>query len=128
MLVVMWDISPDVLSRPQEAKMIEMSRMAANATMGLVRLKVVADLRISDNSAERSRSHCNFGILYCHTAKDDFLVGKNPFEDCIVFPESEKENTFQLPPGGSPDANSSDDDDSRTCTPLIKRRQPAVDN
>jgi hypothetical protein len=32
----MWeDISPDVLSRPQEAKMIEMSRMAANAMMGL---------------------------------------------------------------------------------------------
>jgi hypothetical protein len=91
-------------------------------------LMVVADLRISDNSAERSRSHRNFGILYCHIAKDDFLVGKNPFKDCIVFPESEKENTFQLPPGGSPDANSLDDDDSRTCTPRIERRQPAVDN
>jgi hypothetical protein len=46
-------------------------------------LKVVSDLQLSDNSAERSRSHHNFGILYCHVLKDEYLLGKNPFKQCI---------------------------------------------
>jgi hypothetical protein len=79
-------------------------------------LKVVSDLRLSDNSAERSRSHRNFGILYCHVLKDEYLLGKNPFEQCIVFPESEKNKGFQLP---SPAPKQPVDDDEKTQTPDI---------
>jgi hypothetical protein len=49
-------------------------------------LTVKKDLRESENSAEHARSYCNHGIVYCHVAKDEWLVGKNPFEKCIEMP------------------------------------------
>jgi hypothetical protein len=50
-------------------------------------LKVVQNLRLSDNSAERSRSHQNFGIAYCHVVHDEWLYGKDPFEIKIKIPK-----------------------------------------
>jgi hypothetical protein len=74
-------------------------------------LKVIQDLRLSDNSAERSRSHRNFGIVYCHVAKDDWLLGKDPFEVAIQIPKSVFETSFELPSTDTPEGNSNDDDD-----------------
>jgi hypothetical protein len=66
-------------------------------------LKVVADLRLSDNSAERSRSHRNFGMVYCHITNDDWLLGKDPFEVKIKIPEEVKNKSFVLPPDPNPE-------------------------
>jgi hypothetical protein len=72
-------------------------------------LKVIQDLHLSDNSAERARSHRNFGIVYCHVAKDDWLLGKDPFEVApIQVPKSVFETSFELPP--APEENSEDDE------------------
>jgi hypothetical protein len=72
-------------------------------------LKVIQDLRLSDNSAERSRSHRNYGIVYCHFAKDDWLLGKDPFEVAIKIPKNVFETSFELP--SAPEGNSKQDDD-----------------
>jgi hypothetical protein len=70
-------------------------------------LKVVSDLRLSDNSAERSRSHRNFGIVYCHeVTEEDYLKGKNPFEDCIQLPENVA-GSFELPAAEEASSNCS---------------------
>jgi hypothetical protein len=61
-------------------------------------LTVKKDLPESENLAECACSYHNHGIVYCHVAKDEWLVGKNPFEKCIEMPPE--------PP---------DDDDSK-CT------------
>jgi hypothetical protein len=60
--------------------------------------KVVADLRISDNSAKRFRAHQNFGLVYCHVADDDWLLGKDPFKVKIKIPEEVRNKSFVLPP------------------------------
>lgn len=52
-------------------------------------LKVVADLRLSDNSSERARSHRNCGIVYCHVSNDPLFIGKNPFEAPIDLPNND---------------------------------------
>jgi hypothetical protein len=80
-------------------------------------LNVVNDLRLSDNTAERSRSHRNYGILHCHVSNEEWLVGKNPFNQFIIFPESEKNKEFVLLSArktGAKKANGDDDDDDET--------------
>jgi hypothetical protein len=71
-------------------------------------LKVISDLRLSDNSAERSRSHRNFGIVYCHVVEYDWLLGKDPFEMTINIPDAVVESSFELP--SAPETNKDDDD------------------
>jgi hypothetical protein len=58
---------------------------------------VVQDLRLSNNSAERSRSHQNFGIVYCHVVHDAWLYQKDPFEIKIKIPKEIVEKSFVLP-------------------------------
>jgi hypothetical protein len=72
-------------------------------------LKVAQDLRLSDNSAERARSHRNYGIVYCHVAKDDWLFRKNPFEVAINIPKTVLETSSELPL--APEKSNEDDDD-----------------
>jgi hypothetical protein len=71
-------------------------------------LKVISDLRLSDNSAERSRSHRNFGIVYCHIVEYDWLLGKDPFETTINIPNTVVESSFELP--SAPETNKDDED------------------
>jgi hypothetical protein len=54
---------------------------------------------------ECARSYRNHGIVYCHVAEDEWLVGKNPFEKCSIemLPEP-----------------SDDDDSERTRSPCPK--------
>ena len=61
-------------------------------------LEVITDLRLSGSPAERSRSTRNLGIVYCHVANYPWLVGIDPFETEIQFPDSLKEKSFELPP------------------------------
>lgn len=63
-------------------------------------LKIVSDLRLSNNSSERARSHRNMGMLHCHVCNEPFLVGNDPFETTINLPkptEEEKQSTDFLP-------------------------------
>lgn len=47
--------------------------------LGGMVLQVVEDLRLSENTAVCSRSHRNYGILYCHNVSDDpHYAGKDP--------------------------------------------------
>jgi hypothetical protein len=68
-------------------------------------LKVVKDLQLSENSSERSHSYRNCGIVYCHVANDEWLVGMNPFEKLIKVPRKNDN-----------DSDGKGDDDT-TCTP-----------
>lgn len=77
-------------------------------------LKVVKDLRLSENSSERSRSYRNCGILYCHVANDTYLVGKDPFETTIQIPQEEIKDASQFNMPSSPES-----DFSSTCTPDV---------
>jgi hypothetical protein len=82
-------------------------------------LKVVKDLRMSENSSERSRSYRNCGIVYCHVANDEWLVGMNPFEKPIKLPRKNEDD----------DNSDGKDDDDTTCTPtyddiLLARERP----
>jgi hypothetical protein len=61
-------------------------------------LKVINDLRLSDNVSERARSHRNYGMVYCHVVDDEWLLGKNPFEETIEIPKEVAEKCFELPP------------------------------
>jgi hypothetical protein len=71
-------------------------------------LKVVSDLRLSDNSAERARSHRNFGIVYCHVVDEDWLLGKDPFEHKVQIPNDVLDKSFVLP--ADPNADEFDTD------------------
>jgi hypothetical protein len=102
-------------------------------------LKVIKDLRTSDNSSERSRSYRNCGIIHCYVANDPFLVGKDPFQTSIVIPESEvrdpkKFKQSHMPADPNPneeDDTSSDNDDNEydgtTCTPRIDPNETLSD-
>ena len=51
-------------------------------------LLVKEDLRTSDNSAERSRSHRNYGVVYCHDiSSNHHLIGKSPFDGENISPK-----------------------------------------
>jgi hypothetical protein len=77
-------------------------------------LKVICDLRISDNSSERSRSHRNFGIVYCHVVEEDWLLGKDPFEVTIQIPKKVIEKSFELPAAPTPETTNIADDEYDT--------------
>jgi hypothetical protein len=50
-------------------------------------------------------------------SNEEWLVGKNPFNQFIIFPESEKNKEFVLPSArktGAEKANGDDDDDETT--------------
>jgi hypothetical protein len=59
-------------------------------------LKVVQCLNLSENSSERNRSYRNCGIVYCHVAREHWLVGNDPFEVAIDIPAGMDQN-FVLP-------------------------------
>ena len=78
-------------------------------------LQVIEDLRLSDNYMIRNRSHRNHGIVHCHVSSESFLMGKNPFEDCINLPEQEcsgKENNNNNNNNSTVEKNNNDNNDT----------------
>lgn len=59
-------------------------------------LRVVSDLRTSENTAERARSHRNYGMMTCDIIKDNpNYHGKNPLEGipCVRLSDSDSVNS-----------------------------------
>lgn len=82
-------------------------------------LKVIEDLRLSENRSARSRSHRNYGILYCRNVSDDpHFANKDPFNGdafdmSAVLEEKqtvhhEEEDVIDDDAAGNDDAMSSD--------------------
>lgn len=76
-------------------------------------LRVVEDLRVSENKTERARSHRNYGVLYCKIIhEDERYIGKRVFDGESFDMTQEEERNLSATDEEDSDGNSNSSSDS----------------